>query len=193
MEMSNTQSVPATPEQTWKALNDPEVLKACIPGCESMEKVSDAEYNVTMTARVGPVNAKFKGKMRLTDLNPPTSYTVSFEGQGGAAGFAKGNAKVNLTPDGTGTRVGYTVSAQVGGKLAQVGSRLIDGAAKKIADDFFARFAGQLGAKRETATSSASGVAPGKGSVKPGASGYRAWWWVAAAAIAAVIIYYFAR
>lgn len=191
MEMSNTQTVPASPEQTWRALNDPNTLKACIPGCESMEKISDSEYALTMTARVGPVNAKFKGKMRLADLNPPTSYTVSFEGQGGAAGFAKGNAKVNLTPDGGGTRVGYTVSAQVGGKLAQVGSRLIDGAAKKIADDFFARFAGQFGAKQETATSTAGGVAPDKGSVKAGAGSI--WLWVAAAVIAAAIIYYFAR
>ncbi|MFL6650166.1 MAG: CoxG family protein [Sulfurifustaceae bacterium] len=191
MEMSNAQTVPASPEQTWRALNDPETLKASIPGCESMEKISDTEYAVSMTARVGPVNAKFKGKMRLADLNPPTSYTVSFEGQGGAAGFAKGNAKVNLTPEGAGTRVGYTVSAQVGGKLAQVGSRLIDGAAKKIADDFFARFAAQLGAKQETATSTAGGVAPAKGSAKSGTG--RVWLWVAVAVVGAAIIYYFAR
>lgn len=191
MEMSNAQTVPASPEQTWRALNDPDTLKACIPGCESMEKISDAEYAVTMTARVGPVSAKFKGKMRLADLNPPTSYTVSFEGQGGAAGFAKGNAKVNLSADGMGTRVGYTVSAQVGGKLAQVGSRLIDGAAKKIADDFFTRFAAQLSTKQETATASSGGVAPTKGSVKADAG--RGWIWVIAAVIAAAVIYYFAR
>lgn len=145
MEMSSTQLIPASQQETWEALNDPDVLKACVPGCETIEKVSDTEYLVAMAAKVGPVSAKFKGKMLLSDIDAPNAYKVSFEGQGGAAGFAKGGADVHLAPDGESTRLSYTVKAQVGGKLAQIGSRLVDGAAKKIADQFFANFAEQLG------------------------------------------------
>src|SRR5581483_8932276 len=138
MEMSSSQLVPASQNATCRALNDPDVLKACIPGCESMEKVSDTEYRLAMTAKVGPVKAKFNGKMLLANVKPPNSYSVTVEGQGGGAGFAKGNADVVLHAEAGGTRLTYTVKAQVGGKLAQIGSRLIDGAAKKMADDFFA-------------------------------------------------------
>ena len=145
MEMTSSRTVPASIDKTWAALNDPETLKACIPGCESIERVSDTEFKVAMTARVGPVSAKFSGRIVLSDIVPPTSYKMSFEGQGGAAGFARGEAKVALTPEGSGTRIDYNVNAQVGGKLAQIGSRLVDGAAAKIADDFFACFVERLG------------------------------------------------
>jgi hypothetical protein len=145
MEMNGSRTVPADIDTTWRALNDPEVLKACIPGGESVERVSDNEYRLTMTARVGPVSARFTGRIVLADIVAPTSYTLSFEGQGGAAGFAKGEARVTLSANEPGTGIAYQVKAQIGGKLAQIGSRLVDGAAAKVADDFFARFADRLG------------------------------------------------
>jgi carbon monoxide dehydrogenase subunit G len=140
MEMKGEQLIPAPQRAVWDALNDPQMLKACVPGCESIERSGDNEYQVLMVARVGPVSAKFKGRLALSDIQPPNSYSISFEGQGGAAGFAKGGAQVRLTPDGDGTRLGYDVKASVGGKLAQIGSRLVDAAAKKVADDFFKNF-----------------------------------------------------
>jgi carbon monoxide dehydrogenase subunit G len=152
MQLTSSRNVPASVETTWAALNDPETLKACIPGCESIERISDTEFRVTMTARVGPVSAKFNGRIVLSDIVPPTSYRISFEGQGGAAGFARGDAKVALTPDGAGARLEYTVNAQVGGKLAQIGSRLVDGAAAKVADDFFACFVDRVGGPAATPT-----------------------------------------
>jgi len=154
MEMSGEERVPATQAETWAALNDPEMLKACVPGCESIERVSDEEYQVLMVARIGPVSAKFKGKLTLSDLNPPQSYSIAFEGQGGAAGFGKGAAQVQLSPEGEGTLLRYQVKASVGGKLAQIGSRLVDAAARKISQDFFAAFNEKVGAQhagRETA------------------------------------------
>jgi hypothetical protein len=140
MEMKGNRTVPSDIETTWRALNDPEVLRACIPGCESIDRVSDTEYRLAMTAKVGPVSAKFSGRLLLADIVVPRAYTLKFEGQGGAAGFANGGAKVDLSPADVGTRIDYAVTAQVGGKLAQIGSRLIDGAAAKLADEFFARF-----------------------------------------------------
>ncbi len=140
MEMKGEQLIPAPQQVVWDALNDPEVLKACVPGCESIEKSGDNEYQVLMVARVGPVSAKFKGRLTLSDINPPSSYSISFEGQGGAAGFAKGSAQVRLSSEGAHTKLSYEVKANVGGKLAQIGSRLVDAAAKKVADDFFKNF-----------------------------------------------------
>lgn len=140
MEMSGEQLVPAPQQATWNALNDPEILKACVPGCESIEPLADNEYLVLMVARVGPVSAKFKGKLTLSDVKPPDSYAIAFEGQGGPAGFAKGSAKVSLATQGLTTKLSYDVKASVGGKLAQIGSRLVDAAAKKVADDFFRNF-----------------------------------------------------
>ncbi len=145
MEMTNTRVVPAPPDRVWAALNDPEALKASLPGCESLERVSDDEWRAVMATKVGPVSARFTGTMRMRDIDPPTGYTLKFEGQGGAAGFANGEAKVSLQPAANDqTSLTYAVKAQVGGKLAQIGSRLIDGAAAKIADDFFARFSERL-------------------------------------------------
>jgi carbon monoxide dehydrogenase subunit G len=140
MEMTGEQLIPLSQETTWRALNDTEILKTCLPGCESIDKQSDNEYLLTMTARVGPVSAKFKGKMTLSEIDPPHAYTLLFEGQGGVAGFAKGQASVRLMPEGDGTKLGYAVKAMVGGKLAQVGARLIDGVAKKLSEQFFSAF-----------------------------------------------------
>ena len=141
MEMTGEFRIPAPRQRVWEGLNDPEVLKQCIPGCQTLEKVSDTEFNGRVVASVGPVRATFGGKVTLSDLDPPQSYTISGEGSGGVAGFAKGGAKVNLAEDGAATVLTYAVQAQVGGKLAQVGSRLIDGVARKMANDFFGRFA----------------------------------------------------
>ena len=140
MEMKGEQLIPAPQQAVWNGLNDPEVLKACVPGCESITPTGDNEYQVLMVARVGPVSAKFKGKLTLSDIKPPHSYAIAFEGQGGPAGFAKGGAKVSLGTQGMTTRLAYDVKASVGGKLAQIGSPLIDAAAKKVADDFFRNF-----------------------------------------------------
>src|ERR1700687_5942978 len=145
MEMNGSRTVPADIDTTWRALNDPEVLKAWIAGLQSVERVSDHEYRMTRTARVGPVSARFTGRITMTDVVAPTSYTLSFEGQGGAAGFAKGEARVALTDNNPGQRIDYQTKAQVGGKVGKIGSRLVDGAAAKVADDFFARFADRLG------------------------------------------------
>lgn len=145
MEMSGEQLVPASQADTWEALNDPEILKACVPGCESIERITDNEYQVLMVARIGPVSAKFKGKLSLSDLKPPHSYAIAFEGQGGAAGFGKGAAQVQLAPGGEGTTLSYQVKANVGGKLAQIGSRLVDAAARKISQDFFNAFNEKMG------------------------------------------------
>ena len=145
MEMTGEQLIQASQADTWAALNDPEMLKACVPGCESIDRTSDTEYLVQMTARVGPVSAKFKGKLNLSNMNPPHSYSIAFEGQGGVAGFAKGGADVSLTPQGHATKLAYKVKANVGGKLAQIGSRLVDAAANKVANDFFVTFNEKVG------------------------------------------------
>jgi carbon monoxide dehydrogenase subunit G len=139
--MTGEQVIPASQAETWKALNDPEILRQCVPGCESITRVNENEYQVQMTARVGPVSAKFRGRLSLSDIKPPSSYSLAFEGQGGPAGFAKGAAQVKLSPKGSEeTVLAYDVKANVGGKLAQIGSRLVDIAAKKVADEFFANF-----------------------------------------------------
>jgi hypothetical protein len=136
MEMKGEQLVPASQQKVWDALNDPQVLKACVPGCESITPAGENIYDVLMVAKVGPVSAKFKGKLTL------------FEGQGGAAGFAKGGAKVHLIFENNQTKLTYDVKANVGGKLAQIGSRLVDAAAKKVADDFFKNFNGKMSAPK---------------------------------------------
>jgi len=143
MAMTMTGEVPlaAKREDVWAKLNDPAVLKACIPGCEELNMLSDTEFEAVAVNKIGPVKAKFKGKVQLTDLDPPNGYKISGQGDGGIAGFAKGGATVRLTDHEGGTLLSYDVEAQIGGKLAQLGQRLINGAAKKMADDFFARFA----------------------------------------------------
>ena len=140
MEMQASRQLAVTQQQAWDALNDPAVLKVCIPGCDKVEASGDNQYAIGMALKIGPVSAKFKGTIQLTDINPPASYKLSFEGQGGPAGFGKGSAAVVLTPNDTGCELAYTVQASVGGKVAQLGQRLIDGAAKSMAEDFFKRF-----------------------------------------------------
>ena len=144
MDMTGQYRIPASREQVWAALNDPATLKASLPGCESLEKTSEREFAAVVVAKVGPVKAKFNGNVTLSNLNPPESYTISGEGKGGAAGFAKGGADVMLIEEGEVTVLTYTARADVGGKLAQLGSRLIDGTAKKMADEFFDNFSKQV-------------------------------------------------
>ena len=144
MEMKGESRIEAPRERVWQALNDPEVLKASIDGCEELEKVSDTELTAKVRAKVGPVSARFGGRVTLTDLDPPNGYRIQGEGTGGAAGFAKGGAVVTLESEGSATILRYDVQATVGGKLAQIGSRLIDGVARSRADDFFARFKAHL-------------------------------------------------
>jgi hypothetical protein len=151
MDMKGEYRIPASQQAVWEALNDPETLKACIPGCETIKKTSDTEMTATVKAKVGPVSAKFKGKVTLSNLNPPNSYRISGEGQGGPAGFGKGGATVTLEQDGDETVLRYEATAQVGGKLAQIGARLVDGAAKKIANEFFSNFATHVGGPVEAA------------------------------------------
>jgi carbon monoxide dehydrogenase subunit G len=140
MEIIGQQLIPQVQQKTWNAICDPAVLQLCIPGCESMVKTSDSEFELMMGAKVGPVSARFKSKITLTNVDAPNSYMLIFEGQGGVAGFAKGQAEVRLLPDGESTLLEYTAKATIGGKLAQVGSRLVDGVAKKLAEQFFTAF-----------------------------------------------------
>ncbi len=144
MDMTGERRIAAPRQTVWQALNDPAVLKASIPGCESLEKLSDTEMQATAAVKVGPMSGRFSGKVHLADLDPPNGYTISGEGQGGVLGFAKGGAKVGLTDDGPATLLHYEVNAQVGGKLAQLGARLIDASAKQMADAFFDRFSTQV-------------------------------------------------
>lgn len=163
MELTGEQILPLPRERVWAALNDPEILKASVPGCESFERVDDNQFQVVMAASVGPIKARFKGKMMLTDLQPPQSYSMTFEGSGGAAGFGKGGAHVDLLTDSVGTRLVYRSHAQVGGRLAQVGARLIDGVARKMAEDFFGRFTEAVVGPQEQTESEATAAYAGAG------------------------------
>ncbi|TNE35863.1 MAG: carbon monoxide dehydrogenase [Alphaproteobacteria bacterium] len=149
MELTGQYKIPAPRDAVWQALNSEEVLAKCIPGCESLEKQSDTAFTATVQAKIGPVKAKFKGKVDLKDLNPPESYRIEGQGSGGPAGFAKGGAQVTLAEDGDATALVYNVDAQVGGKLAQIGQRLIDASAKKLADEFFQNLSDHFGAREE--------------------------------------------
>jgi carbon monoxide dehydrogenase subunit G len=193
MEMSGEQHIPLAQQRVWEALNDPEILKACIPGCDSIDRVSENEYKVAMTAAVGPVKAKFSGKLVLSDINPPDSYSLAFEGSGGAAGFGKGSAQVRLSSESGGTLLTYTANASVGGKLAQIGSRLIDGVAKKMSDDFFERFNKTVAPAPESETAG--------GAVHPALQSDRAlaesavpvWAWIGGAIVVVLIAMYLLR
>ncbi|HMA75340.1 MAG TPA: carbon monoxide dehydrogenase subunit G [Xanthobacteraceae bacterium] len=156
MDMTGTQHIEAPRDVVWAALNDVEVLKQSIPGCQSIEKVSDTEMNAKVTLKVGPVKATFAGKVTLSDLDPPNGYTITGEGSGGAAGFAKGSALVRLVEDAGATNLNYEVKAQIGGKLAQLGSRLIDATSKKLAAEFFEKFSEAVAPTQETEASEAA-------------------------------------
>jgi carbon monoxide dehydrogenase subunit G len=182
MELNGERLIAAPIDKTWAALNDPEVLKACIAGCESLERVGDDGFAALMAVKVGPVSAKFKGNLKLSDVKPPNSYTIHFDGQGGVAGHGKGSADVSLVAEGQQTRLSYVARAQVGGKLAQVGSRLIDAAAGKIAEDFFKAFEAALAPP-------AGALAP----AQPAAGGSKALWWVVGALVLIALIYWLSR
>ncbi|MEA2783419.1 MAG: uncharacterized protein QOK29_4963 [Rhodospirillaceae bacterium] len=160
MDMRGEFRIPAPRETVWRALNDPEILKQSIAGCEELVKVSDNEFTAKVTAKVGPVKARFTGRVTLSDLDPPNGYKITGEGQGGPAGFAKGGAEVRLEPEGEVTLLKYTVNAAIGGKLAQIGARLVDGAARKMADDFFGAFAAQVGTAHAAASPEPLAIEP---------------------------------
>jgi len=197
MDMNGEVHLPASREAVWKALNDPEILKQAIPGCEEIVKLSDTEMTAKVAARVGPVSAKFAGKVTLSDLDPPNGYTISGEGQGGVAGFAKGGAKVNLKDESGGTLLSYTVQAQVGGKLAQIGSRLIDATARKMAEEFFARFAAAVSAPAPAAAGAPSAEVAAPAPPQPTLGAERRLppvvWAAILAAIIIVLLYFYTR
>ena len=190
MEMSGEQRIPLPQQRVWEALNDPEILKACIPGCENIERVSDNEYKVALTAAIGPVKAKFSGKLLLSDIKPPNSYSLAFEGSGGAAGFGKGGAQVSLAPEGGGTLLTYKATASVGGKLAQIGSRLIEGVAKKMSDDFFARFNRTVAPAADAIIHAKTAQQPSNGPTK---FAVPVWAWVGGGILVLLILLYLAR
>ncbi len=144
MEINGEYRLDAAPQQVWQDLNDPEVLQACIPGCESMSQIGEDEYECEVMAKFGPVKAKFKSRLSVCDSNPPHSYAIVGEGKGGVAGFGKGRADVQLAPDGTGTLLSYSASLTVGGKLAQIGSRLLGATTRKLSDQFFSAFSARF-------------------------------------------------
>ncbi len=154
MDMKGEYRIPAPRTAVWAALNNIEVLKSAIPGCDTITRLSETQIEATVTAKIGPVKASFKGLVTLSDIDPPNGYTIRGEGKGGPAGFAKGGAKVQLVDAGAETILSYEVDASVGGKLAQIGARLIDSTAKKLADDFFAKFSALAAAQTNSATSS---------------------------------------
>jgi hypothetical protein len=155
MDMTGEYRIPAPRQRVWEALNDPAILKQCIPGCEEIEQTTPTDWTAKVVAKVGPVKARFSGKVTLSDLDPPNGYKITGEGTGGAAGFAKGGAAVRLADDGAGTLLSYTVESHVGGKLAQIGSRLIESTSRKMADDFFGRFVALVGTPAAAATPAA--------------------------------------
>lgn len=193
MDMQGSRQLAITQQQAWDALNDPAVLKACIPGCDKVEPTGENQYAIGMSVKVGPVAAKFAGKISLNDIVPPKSYSINFEGQGGAAGFGKGNSAVTLTPNDAGCLLDYTVHASVGGKIAQLGQRLIDGVAKSMAEDFFKRFDQAMqtaypAAYAVQAEAVATLPAVPNSSKEAASSGIPIWVWIGIAAVIAVAI-----
>ena len=191
MDMQGSRQLAITQQQAWDALNDPAILKACIPGCDKVEATGENQYAIGMALKIGPVSAKFAGKITLLDIVPPKSYTINFEGQGGAAGFGKGNSAVSLVPNDAGCELQYTVHASVGGKIAQLGQRLIDGVAKSMAEDFFKKFDEAMQAKYPAAYA-IKVEADNADITRPGANiekekpGIPVWVWIGIAAVIAV-------
>ena len=193
MDMQGSRELAITQQQAWDALNDPAVLKTCIPGCDKVEASAINQYVIGMALKIGPVSAKFSGKITLSDINPPASYKLSFEGQGGPAGFGKGSAEVKLTPITDGCELSYTVHASVGGKIAQLGQRLIDGAAKSMAEDFFRRFDEEM--QRQHPDSYAAKIVMGEiePATKTRKSGLATWVWGVSAAVLALVAWQLSR
>jgi carbon monoxide dehydrogenase subunit G len=198
MEIKGEYKIAAPRDKVFAALNDPAVLQACIPGCESLEKTSDTEMKAKVRLRIGPVSASFTGKVTLSDIDPPNGYKISGEGQGGVAGFAKGGAVVTLRDDGGATVLDYNVDAQVGGKIAQVGARLIDGTARKLADEFFGKFAATIGGPPAAAAVAgvASAAEPVPAAPPPSAAaqrGYKHWLVIGVGAAVLILIFLASR
>ncbi|MES2784433.1 MAG: carbon monoxide dehydrogenase subunit G [Pseudomonadota bacterium] len=201
MELQGERLIPASIDRTWEALNDPETLKACIPGCESVTRTGDNSFESVVAVKIGPVSARFKGKLQMTNVDPPRAYTINFDGQGGAAGFGKGSADVSLAPEGNDTRLAFAAKAQVGGKMAQIGSRLVDATAQKLTEQFFTAFEEHL---RPLAVESASGAANANAAASEHAAapvarpeaapaGNKTAWLIVAAVIAAAIVFFMMR
>lgn len=191
MELQGERLIPATVQQTWDALNDPETLKACIAGCESLERTGDDGFAAMVAVRVGPVSAKFKGNLKMTNVVAPNSYTINFDGQGGVAGFGKGSADVALTDEAGQARLKYVARAQVGGKMAQVGSRLIDAAAGKIAEDFFKAFEVKLGELYPAPVGAAAPPPAAPPATAPAVN--KTIFWVVGAVVVAAAVYFLSR
>lgn len=190
MEMSGEYRIEASREKVWDGLNDPDILKQAIPGCDEIERLSDTEMTAKVTVKVGPVKASFTGQVTLSDLDPPNSYRISGEGKGGAVGFAKGGANVRLESDGDATILFYEVDATVGGKLAQLGARLIDGTAKKMAGEFFSNFAEAVAGSAETAGEAAPAAAAPSAAAPGAATGpvIDVGTWIGGLVVAAVVL-----
>jgi uncharacterized protein len=189
MELQGERLIPASVDKTWAALNDPDSLKACIAGCESLERTGEDAYMAVVALKVGPVSARFKGNLQMTNVQAPNSYTINFDGQGGVAGFGKGSADVALTAEGVQTRLKYNARAQVGGKMAQIGSRLIDATAAKITDDFFKAFEAHVQAGNAPATDGA--VVPL--AAAPADTGIGKVWWLIGAVVLLAVLYFVIR
>ena len=187
MKLESNRVIQAEPDTVWQHLVDVEVLKQCIPGCQSMEQTGENEYALSMKSKIGPVSATFKGELSLRDIEPGDSYTLHFEGKGGAAGFAKGSAAVRLEPAEEGTNLVYTVDAKVGGKIAQVGQRLVDGSARKMADDFFSQFE-QVVAPAAPIEGDAGTSPQSAGKSGRDTSGNRSWMWIGGGILVLLII-----
>ena len=192
MELNGERRIPASLGATWAALNDPETLKACIAGCESLEKTGDDAYTAVVAMKIGPVSARFRGNLKMTNVHPPNGYTIAFDGQGGVAGFGKGSADVTLAAAGdAATTLAYAARATVGGKMAQIGSRLIDATAAKITDDFFKAFEARLTTAVPSAAAAAGAAAPAATPAVRQPAG--ALGWALAAIVAGVTIYLVTR
>jgi uncharacterized protein len=190
MQMSGDYTLAASPDAVWRALNDPDILRRCIPGCQALEKLSDTEFKATVGMKIGPLQATFNGQVQLSDLNPPTSYTLSGSGSGGMVGGGKGRARVRLEPEGPATtRLSYEVDADVTGKIAQLGSRLIDSTAKMLAGQFFDTFATIVQQPAEMAADAGEGATAStvKSSTTPASLGLPVWLWLAIGAAAVAI------
>lgn len=195
MELQGERLIPATVPATWAALNDPEVLKACIAGCESIERTGDDAYTAVVAMKIGPVSARFKGNLQMTNVQPPNGYTINFDGQGGVAGFGKGSADVALTAQDAQTLLKYNARATVGGKMAQIGSRLIDAAATKITEDFFKAFEAHLQAVAAPVASEASAPSSAPPAEVPRESdgSLAKLWWLIGALVVLALVYFAIR
>jgi uncharacterized protein len=194
MELQGERSIPASVETTWASLNDPEVLKACIAGCESIERTADDAMTAVVAMKVGPVSARFKGNIKLTNVDAPNGYTLNFDGQGGVAGFGKGSADVALTAQGAQqTLLKYNARATVGGKMAQIGSRLIDATAGKITEDFFKAFEAHVQAANAPAEGAAVAVPVATSPVPAGDGSITKLWWLIGAVVVLAIVYFAIR